>query len=359
MSSISENKKDLKSISKKKQKDISQNINNVQLRNYYLATSKKGFELYKKDNTEKACSSPFLISVLPKLFQKAFLRLFSDHFPYFNDQVIIHNGSLSGDNIIYDYIDNIESTNQLPEIMLTSDYNSVYHLDFLRIFDAEEHLYPTKPFHSSRFSPRDYSKIIKVLAYDTLVMVIRKSAFANCSKPREWYELLNPKLKQKIVLPGKRDYFCNAFYLPFIERFGLPSIEYLNKNTKGWYHPEEMLWMIDNNNYPEVSIFVMPFSYAKNIDNNLDYEILIPNDGEIGIPIQLITKKEAYQKHCSIIDFLTGKELAMEFEKYGYYTNTHTLNSNSKNRKIYTVDWEFLQTIDLKHLKDKINSLTE
>jgi len=85
-----------------------------------------------------------------------------------------------------------------------------------------------------------------------------------------------------------------------------------------------MLLSINSGNKINASIYVMPYSYAKNIQNKLDYEIVWPNDGAILIPIQMLIKKGVYEKYNDVIRFLIGEEAGkMLPENDGGTTSSH------------------------------------
>ncbi len=364
MKNVPTNKKKFdKSIKAKKQNKTTTDCENMQSRNYYLGTSEKGYELIKKKDEEQGVQKPYLISVLPILFQEEFKNLLIKEFPDYNDNVLVHKGSIWADNVIYNHIDTLKSTEQMPEILLTNDLNSIFHKKFLNLIFEEEkwHLQDYYFGISGENVKRNcFSKLLGVLAYDMLVMVVRKSEFLyDLSQPREWYELLNPKLEQRMIIPGDRDFFCNSFFFPFIKRFGLTSIDYLKNNIKDRIHPEEMLWMINSGNDKDISLFVMPYSYAKKISNNLDYDIVFPEDGEIGIPIHMMVKNSTYERYPDIIDFLFGKKLGEAFERLGYYSTNKSVRSRYGSRLVNTIDWDYLMTnnVDLKLLKRKIDDI--
>lgn len=309
-----------------------------QLKNYSLIISAKGVELHKNDSCNQSSQRPILISVLPILFQDTFSQFTTAQINAYHRQIINYKGSLWADNIIYSYLNSISNTEQLPEILITYDYNCIYEKEFLNRFYDQQKFNTRRYYHTKNENYRDYSKIIKVLAYDLLVMVVQKNGFNTDAKPREWYELLNPKLEQKIIVPGLRDYFCNSYYLPFIKKFGQKSVEYLDRNICKRIHPEEMKVLIEQNLAPEIKVFVMPFSYARHIKNMLEYEIVLPDDGEMAIPIQMLVKKEAYVKHNQLLRYLTSKELGKEFAKAGYFS-THP---GIQTRFSSYIDYEFI-----------------
>jgi ABC-type Fe3+ transport system substrate-binding protein len=337
---------------------------NVPLYNYHLTTSEKGFELRTNDDINTGVKKPYFISIVPKIFQKNFQKLFLNTFPSYtesnNNEVVFFNGSIYADNILYDYIDTIDSTEQLPDILFTNDFNSVYHRCFMDSFlNYNNFENPYLPMNTSlaESKAKQHSQLLNILAYDALVMVIRRPNYNSMPIPREWYELLNPKLNNKIIVPGYQDFFCNTLYFHFVKDFGYQAIEHLAKNSCVMIHPEKMVEMINSGIMSEVSVFVMPYSYVRKIENKIDYKVIIPDDGAIAIPIQMMVKKGAYEKYPEIIDFLTGEELGAEFEKCGFFSTSIRHKNPNPIQKMNWIGWEFLEGSDIKEVKENIRKI--
>ena len=331
---------------------------------YDIDTSKKGFELSYHQNEPQSrkakCTKTFIISMLPFAFQPAFKKAFTKAFPQYagNDKgSAILTGNINSDNVFYKQIEKLTTTDQLPDILITSDFNSLYHTNFkvnlLNTANFETLNFPLHPIYAKADFAHP-SNLMGMLASDVLVMVVDKSKFEDKAFPYEWYELLNPTLRNSIVFCGDIDFSCNTVYYPFVKNFGFDAIKQLVNNTLAYIHPADMLHLIHSGNRISASVYVMPYSYARSIQNKFDYQIIWPNDGAIPIPIQMLVKKGAYEKHEDIINFLKGKTLGEEFEKNGFLATNPNASKQCPDSNLNWVGWNFIENSNMRILKKKI-----
>jgi hypothetical protein len=361
------NKDEQKEQISRKLTDSKPVIQNVTGHNYAIKATENGFELVKThgDKQKPEYTKPFIISILPLAFQSAFKDLFSKTFPQHagnsNGSVIL-TGSVNYDNIFYHYIEAITSTEQLPDILITSDFNSLYHRGFKRcLLNSKNFETLNIPMHSI-YSHIDFahpSQLFGMIASDALVMVVDKWKFGNRCLPREWYELLSPTLHKSVAFCGDRDFFCNTTYFHFVKNFGYAVLNQLVNNTLTRIHPEEMLHSIHLGNKIGASVYVMPYSYAMNIQDKLDYQVVWPEDGAILIPMQMLIKKGTSEKHQEVIDFITGKALGTELEKKGFIATNPETSKLHSGTKLNWIGWDFIDHCDLNKMKHKIRESFE
>lgn len=326
---------------------------------YVISSGKSRLDL--QTTQKRQMVKPFFISVIPKVFQQKFKLLFKENFPQYkdgNDGAVLFNGSIYPENIVYDFLASIDSTCELPDILLTYDINGLYHKRFITEYLNGENFDKVPVVQKSIFSKTEhYSQLMRVIAYDALVIVIRKSDFMYHSCPEEWYELLNPKFKEKLILPGNRDFFCNTFFLHYVREFGYEAVNHLIKNTKERLHPEQMLAEINKDDKEGASIYVMPKSYALKIENKLHYDFFVPNGGSILIPIQLLVRKGAYRKYKKEIDFLTGERLGFLFEEAGFLSSNNMSCEINMESQLNWLGWDYIQSVDVDNVKNKISEI--
>jgi ABC-type Fe3+ transport system substrate-binding protein len=336
---------------------------NVKGYKYDIGASEKGFVLTngRTGNTKKPKNSkPFLISMWPLIFQSSFRKSFSKAFPQYASSdkgSVTLSGSINYDNIFFKQVETLTSVAQLPDILITTDINSIYHNSFRKKLlngDNFEKLHIS--YHSiyNNIGFAHSPKLVGMFAADALVMVVNKSKLVNKPLPREWYELLNPSFYNSIVVCGDRDFFCNTFFYHYIKNYGLKAVEVLVQNVSARIHPEEMLNTIHTNNSATDLVYIMPFSYAKNIQNKIDYKIVWPDDGAMLIPIQMLVKKGSYEKYEDVINFLTGEVLGSELEKQGLLPTNSNISPQFPGSKLNWIGWDFIENSDLKDLKENI-----
>ena len=317
-----------------------------------------GVVRYDTPHLKKHKANTFIVSILPVALQPAFKSLFAEKFPHYAEDghgSVVFNGSTYLENVFYNKIETLTSASQFPDILISTDVNSLYHRSSRLLNDRN-----FETFHYSLHSAyagtniKHPANVFGFLGAEAMVMVVDRSKYENTQLPREWYELLSPSLKSSIVFCGDRDFHCNTVFLHFVKEYGYEAVNLLSKNSLIRIHPEEMLHSIDSGNKINASIYVMPYSYAKNIQNKLDYEIIWPNDGAILLPIQLLIKKGTLEKHKEVIRFLMGEEVGKMFEEHGLVATNSKVKNQFPSRKLNWIGWDFLKKNELTTIKEKI-----
>lgn len=304
-------------------------------------------------------SNTFMVTLLPRAIQNEFQSLFEKKFPQYagdGNGVVNFKGRMYPENIFFNKIEKLESIFQFPDILITSDINSLYHNPngLLNSQNFETFKYSTNEVFTEIRLENSHN-VFRYLAADALVMVVNKYKFRYSPMPVEWYELLNPMLKNKIVFPVSVDYHCNTVYLNFVRDFGIRVIDQLINNTLTRLHPDEMLDQINAKNPLNAAIYIMSYSYARHIKTNIDFQIIWPEDGAILLPIQMLVKKGAYNKYKDIIRFITGSEMGKMFAKNGLIPANP--NCNIPSNKLNWLGWEFLNETNMDELKKEMNNL--
>jgi len=196
-----------------------------------------------------------------------------------------------------------------------------------------------------------------MLTSNLLVMVVDTEMFPDEKVPKCWACLLEDNLSGSIVFRGDKDFFCNAAFFPFYKQWGMDAIRSLGKNTLTGMHPSEMVKSLNQGNPVGAKVYVMPYSFAIKIRNTERYKIIIPTNGAIASPVQMLVKKGAYQKHRKIIDFIVGKKMGTAFEKLGFPSVNPDGSEILKNKNIFWLGWDYLNQFDIANIKDDIQKI--
>jgi len=317
-----------------------------------------GVVRYDTPHLKKHKANTFIVSILPVALQLAFKSLFTEKFPQYAENghgAVVFNGSTCLENVFYNKIETLASANQFPDILITTDINSLYHRTSRLLNDRnfETFHYPLHSVYTGTKISHP-ANVFVFLGAEALVMVVDKSKYNNTQPPQEWYELLNPSLKSSIAFCGDKDFHCNTVFLHFVKEYGYGAISELSKNALVRVHPEEMLQLIDSGNKIDASVYVMPYSYAKRIQNLFDFEIIWPNDGAILIPVQLLVKKGAFEKYKDVIRFLTGEEVGKMFEEHGLVATNSKVKNQFSGKKLNWIGWDFIRNSELHAIKERI-----
>ena len=84
--------------------------------------------------TSKENDLPIMLALLPCGLRNAFQQAVFAAFPGYADQEnpkLIIDGNLNYEKKLYSSIDGMTSMDELPDILITSDINSLYHKDFV------------------------------------------------------------------------------------------------------------------------------------------------------------------------------------------------------------------------------------
>jgi ABC-type Fe3+ transport system substrate-binding protein len=303
----------------------------------------------------------FMVAILPSLLQKSFVSFFEQKFPNFSGDgkgTVFFNGYLHPDNIFFNRIENLKSAHQFPDILITSDLNSLYHKPNKLI---NEHFFETFRYGFSKAlagTGMEYpDSIFRFLAADAMVLVADKRRFDMLQTPREWYELLNPAFAGKIIFCGEEDFYNHTMYAHFVRDFGLKAVTQLVTNTMLTLHPSEMLEVLRHDNVLKASVYVMPFSYARLIENKSDFQIIWPEDGAVLLPIQMLVKKGKYYDYKEIIRHITSSEAGKLFASAGFIPVNKNTECTFVPNKPNWIGWDFLNSEDIPEIKADINHM--
>jgi ABC-type Fe3+ transport system substrate-binding protein len=348
--------KDSKGTTLSQQKDVRNNKDDV---------SEKLLELMSHHANSKYSQpdvAPFMASLLPDSLQSVLKEAFLKAFPRYATT----NGSLlwaksGGYSTSFEQkIEALTSTSPLPDILITRDFNCLYHRNF------KNNLLNKNNFETLHFPINEAYADIKIthpcglfsmLATDALVIVANKTKFDMKRLPSEWYELLHPSFHKSIALCGEPQSFCKTAFYHFVKVYGYDGVKQLIGNTSGQLTPAEMLFTIHSGKPTDTSVYVMPYSYAQRIEDKINYKVIWPNDGALLIPIQLLVKNGTYKQHQEVIKFLTGDIVGEIFEKQGLLASNPNASREYPQHKLNWMGWDFLENSNLAIMKEEINSL--
>ena len=93
-----------------------------------------------EENTAPDSGKPFMVALLPCGMRNAFKEAFFEKFPQYanDDEQVVIDGNLNFEKQFYSYLDHIGSTEELPDILISSDINNLYYRDFMYKFLLQE-----------------------------------------------------------------------------------------------------------------------------------------------------------------------------------------------------------------------------
>jgi len=304
---------------------------------------------------------PFLVGLLPSEMINPVRQALSYKFPeYVNNPENIFLGTQRNLTEQLDScLDKMESPEELPEIFISSGFNSLYNFSFLLEQLNEQQFeilnYPPDSYFTTRDLEHPY-RLMNLYSGSLQVMVINKKHFGNQQAPSSWYELLSPKLKNSLIMDKECCFSCNAVLYSFFAEYGPEAIRVLGQNTHGYRHPSEMLNEINSNSYNSNALYIMPYTYANKV-RNINYEMVWPGDGAILNPVQILIRKRATKNHLSLLKFLCGKAPGELLEQSGFPALLTSSIRKYPGRKIKWLGWDFIYNHDMHKIKTTIKNL--
>ena len=306
---------------------------------------------------------PILLALLPcglrNVFQQAVFNAFPEYAVVENPKVIIE-GNLNYEKSLFTSRDNLISMDELPDIFISSDINSLYHKHFLNNFlNATNFETFTLDVHPL-FKKANYIHPDGLMVWFTtnlLVLVVDVKKMDCRTIPESWLDILDESFAGDLTLRGDKDFFCNAMFFPYMKSTGNEAIKKLGKNTSKGLHPSQMVKMLNSGNVGGTSTYAMPYSFALKVRDTNRYKIVFPIEGAIVSPVQMLVKKGAYEKHRSLIDFILGVEMADVLVKSGFPSSNTEAKNQLPGNSLNWVGWNFMIENDIRACKDEMQHL--
>ncbi|MDV3426635.1 MAG: ABC transporter substrate-binding protein [Bacillota bacterium] len=245
--------------------------------------------------------------------------------------------------------ENAESPNELPDMLIRSDYTGLTHKMVKEGLQSNifENVMPPADKNDM------YHKDLTFLGAKPWVIVADHSIDKNIVSPSHWSDLLDSSLMNKIGIQGKDDKFCGTLMMYINERYGKEGLEALAKNIKNVWHFTGVIKSLGKGNSKAAPINVMPLANAMMIVNQEPIEIIWPEEGALATPIYMLVKKEKISALESYIKCITGEK----FEKL--LTRNHIYSvKNGLDKKLQYLSREYINSIEsMENHKEYLNKV--
>jgi len=333
----------------------------------FVAILNKSIEKYEQNSDFTLSENPerqkdlTLLALLPCGLKMPFTRAFEAFAAEYNAKKkhalkYLLEGNVNHELSYYAYIDSVESLDELPDVIVSSDINSFFHKPFREHFLAQEGFVDLLPHHIHRDFERigfdDTDRQFTMLSANLIVLVSIDDMLEGKPKIASWKDLLRPEFQNSVVMRGQEEFFCNGVLLPFYTLFGMDGIIDLARSVRTGVHPSEMVKMIDSGKPDVAPLYIMPYFFAKKIKAKNRISIHIPKEGAIVSPVQMLVKKDSQEKVREITDFLCGEKFGqLCADAYFPSVNEQVNNSASCTERLYWIGWDFLKRNDIGKIK--------
>lgn len=268
-------------------------------------------------------------------------------------------GNLNQELSYYSYVERIESVDELPDIIISADFNTFYGRRFYDKFVSGGQM-----CGYGNFSPNSYysdAGIVEpngeysILGVNPLVMVANLDEVGDRSLPHCWKDLLDPMWKESVTLRGGNGFFCHAVLLPTYQRYGKEGLEQLGDNVLQGLHPAQMIKRIDSG--APGAIYVMPEFFAHRARRKDRIRIIWPEDGALASPVTLQVKSSKVEELRPILDYLTGKELGQVLVGARFPVPHGDITGEVQDKPLMWLGWDYLRRDDLLELNNEIDTI--
>jgi len=319
----------------------------------------------KSNNDELAKMQKKLnfLSLLPCGLRNPFKDAFSDfaliyknEHPGFAWRI---EGNVNHEISFYANLETDADPSDLPDILITSDLNSLYHNQFRDKFLGKgifTNIMPSKGNSIYRdIEFQDPNGEFSMLTCNPLVMVADLTRMEEDEIPVRWGNLLHSRFENRVIMRGDNDFFCNAVLLPVYKDFGLKGIRKMARSIKRGLHPAQMAKLAGTGSREGAAIYIMPLFFANKIKKKEKVRIIWPVDGAIASPVQMLVKKEKIDEMSDVIEFITSNELAKVLSAVDAPPwNPDVPYKSPYAGKLKWVGWEFINDNDLGKVKARI-----
>jgi ABC-type Fe3+ transport system substrate-binding protein len=268
-------------------------------------------------------------------------------------------GNLNQELSYYSYVERIESVDELPDIIISSDFNTFYGRRFYEKFVASGQFCGYGNYEPNAnyidagiVEPNgEYS----VLGVNPLVMVANLDEVGDRSLPSCWKDLLDPMWKESVTLRGGNGFFCHAVLLPTYQRYGKEGLERLADNVLQGLHPSQMIKNIDGG--APGAIYVMPEFFAHRARKQERIRIIWPEDGALASPVTLQVKSSKVEELRPILDYLTSEDLAQVLVGARFPVPHGNIEGDVQNKPLLWLGWDYLRRDDLLELNRVIDTI--
>lgn len=309
-------------------------------------------------------AQPTLLALLPcglKVSLNNALESFAEQLAHNQTPLAyLAEGNVNHELSYYPYIDAVESVEELPDLILSSDINAFYHHRFIERFVEPGHFIsvngPMAP-HMAAIGFADPRGHFTMFCGNALVVVRVKDIRPELPSPARWQDLLDEGYHKSIIMRGQEDFFCSGVLVPFFRLFGSAAIPQLATNVADGLHPAQMVKMIDGHADHCPPLFIMPWFFAQKIKAKQRIDILFPEEGAFISPVQLLVKKSKREELAHVIDFLMSRSLHQHCSD-NFFPSPHAevVSNLPEGKKLFWIGWDFIYRHDLEQVKREIGA---
>ena len=268
-------------------------------------------------------------------------------------------GNVNQELSYYSYVKTVEKAEELPDIIISADFNSFYGHNFYNKFVADGSLCgygsPDAGAAFTKAGILDPNNDYSVLGINPLVMVANLDEVGDRPLPTSWQDLLDPMWQSSVTLRGSDQFFCHAVLLPVYQDHGEEGLKKLAGNVLRGLHPAQMVKQIDSG--APGAIYVMPEFFAHRVKKQERIQIIWPEDGALASPVTLQVKSSRIDELKPILDYVSGPQLAEALIGARFPVPHASVQGEVQDKPLRWLGWDFLRQQDLMSVNADIDEV--
>ena len=305
-----------------------------------------------------------LLALMPCGIKVPFGRAITSFLEKLKEEQNLHityavEGNVNQELSYYPYVRTLEKIEELPDIIVSADFNSFYGHNFYRKFVANGELCGYgSPDAATAFIKAgiiDPQNEYSVLGINPLVMVANLDEVGDRPLPTSWQDMLAPMWQRNVTLRGSDQFFCHAVLLPIYQDYGDEGLKKLAANVLRGLHPAQMVKQIDSG--APGAIYVMPEFFAHRVKKQERIKIIWPEDGALASPVTLQVKKSRIKELKPILDYLSGPQLAEALIGARFPVPHASVKGEVQGKPLRWLGWDFLRQQDLMSVNAEIDNV--
>lgn len=259
-----------------------------------------------------------------------------------------------------EYIKTINDINELPDIVISAGVNNFYGKKFYNDFikkdyfvDAADYM-PSEKLTQIKDPKGNYSFI----AMNLLVMVVNLNRLGDLPMPESFEDILHPQFKNKVVIRGEGNSFCETTLLAIYKEYGINGIVALGNSVMDGWHPAQMVKSIGTASKEGPVVSIMPYFYSNTICNKEKIKVVVPKEGAIVSPVTMLVKKSQFAKVEKIAKFFLGEEVGKICVGADFIAFNPSVDNALPNDVSFNwLGWSFINENDIKELVESLNKV--
>ncbi|WP_025689822.1 ABC transporter substrate-binding protein [Paenibacillus zanthoxyli] len=260
----------------------------------------------------------------------------------------------------YKTVNEFQSADELPDIVITPGISSFFHRDFRTRFLDQDVFADTAGYApNERFAEigmQDPTGRVTLMCVNPLVIVADTARLGDTPEPRSWSDLLNPVYRKQVTMRGHNGTFCETVLLTLGEKLGEDILTGLGRSVRQGLHPGQMAKLAGTDNEAGTALYVMPYFYANMIRKQDKINIIWPEEGAIASPVFLLAKKNATEGGRRLASFFTSEETAQLCEQAFFPSPHPSAASGLTQRKLLWMGWDLVWNSDIQAKTDAVNA---